>query len=149
MYGQTWADRLGRLLAAYRVPQARLAAVIGLSPPMVSQLISGHRVKIANPAVYGRVVRLEELLVTPGVQAGDPAVLQRVLDEVAASSPALTTTGAAASPPDRSARRALVVGELVELADAPTLRAAASVVDGPLRAVLLDAASAAEAAADG
>jgi len=91
MYGENWADRFGRLLRAYRIPQSRLAAVIGLSAPMLSQLISGQRVKISNPAVYGRVVGLEEQLADPGVQAADPTVLARVLDEVAASHPALTT----------------------------------------------------------
>jgi len=91
IYGENWADRFGRLLRAYRIPQSKLAAVIGLSAPMLSQLISGQRVKISNPAVYGRVVGLEEQLAHPGVQAGDPAVLARVLDEVAASHPALTT----------------------------------------------------------
>ncbi len=91
MYGENWADRFGRLLRGYRIPQSRLAAVIGLSAPMLSQLISGQRVKISNPAVYGRVVGLEEQLADPGVQAADPTVLARVLDEVAASHPALTT----------------------------------------------------------
>jgi len=91
LYGLSWSDRLHRLMAAYRLTQARLAAVIGLSAPMLSQLISGQRVKISNPAVYGRVVGLEEQLAHPGVQAGDPAVLAKVLDEVAASHPALTT----------------------------------------------------------
>jgi len=91
MYGENWADRFGRLLRAYRIPQSRLAAVIGLSAPMLSQLISGQRVKISNPAVYGRVVGLEDQLGDPAVQAGDPAVLARVLDEVAESHPTLTT----------------------------------------------------------
>src|SRR4051812_32479899 len=48
IYGETWADRLGRLLRAYNLSQAKLASVIGLSAPMLSQLISGQRVKISN-----------------------------------------------------------------------------------------------------
>jgi len=99
MYGENWADRFGRLLRGYGISQSRLAAVIGLSAPMLSQLISGQRVKISNPAVYGRVVRLEEQLAQPAVQSGDPGQLGQVLDEVASSHPALTTmtvhTGAA------------------------------------------------------
>ena len=51
----------GSLLAAYRISQARLAGALGLSPPMLSQLMSGQRAKISNPAVFGRLVRLEEL----------------------------------------------------------------------------------------
>ena len=75
MYGENWADRFGRLLRGYGIPQSRLAAVIGLSAPMISQLISGQRVKISNPAVYGRIVRSGGAARSPGVQAGDPAVL--------------------------------------------------------------------------
>ena len=68
MYGEPLGQRIGRLLAAYQISQARLAAVLGLSPPMLSQLMSGQRAKISNPAVLGRLVRLEELAGTP-----DPA----------------------------------------------------------------------------
>jgi len=104
MYGENWADRFGRLLRAYQISQSRLAAVIGLSAPMISQLISGQRVKISNPAVYGRVVRLEERLTDPAVTSGDPRQSAAVLDEVAASHPALTTmTVNQASPGQRPA----------------------------------------------
>ena len=65
MYGEPLGQRFGRLLAAYGISQARLAAVLGLSPPMLSQLMSGQRAKISNPAVFGRLVRLEELAATP------------------------------------------------------------------------------------
>ena len=88
MYGQTWSDRLSRLLQAYHLTQARLAGVLGLSAPMVSQLMSGQRVKISNPLVYARIVRLEEEL--PAV-AGDPARIAAVLAEMAAVAPILTT----------------------------------------------------------
>ncbi len=71
MYGENWADRFGRLLRGYEISQSRLAAVIGLSAPMISQLITGARVKISNPAVYGRIVRLEELLAAPGTNSAD------------------------------------------------------------------------------
>ena len=94
LYGESWADRLGRLMAAYRLSQARLAGVIGLSAPMLSQLVTGHRVKISNPAVFGRIVRLEELMADPRVTSGDPASISPVLEEVAASSPVLTTMAA-------------------------------------------------------
>ena len=91
LYGESWADRLGRLMAAYSLSQARLAGVIGLSAPMLSQLVTGHRVKISNPSVFGRIVRLEELMADPRVTSGDPASIGPVLSEVAASSPVLTT----------------------------------------------------------
>ena len=105
MYGEPWADRLGRLLRAYGVSQAKLASVIGLSAPMLSQLISGQRVKISNPAVFGRIVALEELLTTPAMTSGDPDRRAQLLADVAASHPSLTTrsttsTAIAAPPTD-------------------------------------------------
>jgi len=128
MYGENWADRFGRLLRAYGISQSRLAAVIGLSAPMLSQLISGQRVKISNPAVYGRVVRLEEQLAQPEVQSGDPGQLARVLDEVASSHPALTTM-AMHTGPTGVTRAAPAVDSLIErlaaIADRDQLRVTA------------------------
>jgi predicted transcriptional regulator len=94
IYGERWADRFGRLLRAYGISQARLAAVIGLSAPMISQLISGQRVKISNPAVYGRIVELEEQLSTPAMQSADPEQRAQVLADITASNPSLTTRSA-------------------------------------------------------
>lgn len=97
MYGESWADRFGRLLAGFGVSQSRLAAVIGLSAPMMSQLITGQRVKISNPAVYGRIVRLEEMLATPSVRQGNRDQVAQMLAEVAASQPSLTTMNSPAA----------------------------------------------------
>ena len=96
LYGESWSERLSRLMGTYHLSQARLAAVIGLSAPMLSQLITGHRVKISNPAVFGRIVRLEQLQDDPRVVQGDPVQLAAILEEVAASSPVLTTVDGAA-----------------------------------------------------
>ena len=117
MYGESWADRFGRLLAGFGVSQSRLAAVIGLSAPMMSQLITGQRVKISNPAVYGRIVRLEEMLSTPAVRHGDREQLARLLSEVAASQPSLTTMNSPmtreGAPPHAAADAASADRELV------------------------------------
>jgi transcriptional regulator with XRE-family HTH domain len=134
MYGEPLGQRIGRLLAAYRISQARLAAVLGLSPPMLSQLMSGQRAKISNPAVFGRLVRLEELAagVTSG-QARDAA-----LDEVRQSRPTLHTgqlTGTAG--PDRAA----AVRALAALIPPDVLRTAAGEVSDPALAALLRAAA--------
>jgi DNA-binding transcriptional regulator YdaS (Cro superfamily) len=134
MYGEPLGQRFGRVLAAYRISQARLAAVLGLSPPMLSQLMSGQRAKISNPAVFGRLVRLEEL--TPGVtgeQARDAA-----LEEVRQSRPTLHTgqlTGSAV--PDRADG----VRALAGLAPPEVLRTAAAEVSDPDLAALLRAAA--------
>lgn len=58
---------------------------------LVDPIASGRRV---NPAVYGRVVRLEQLQTDPRVAGGDLSSIAVVLDEVAASSPVLTTVTA-------------------------------------------------------
>lgn len=55
--GEIARDLMGRL----GLTQSRLAAALGLSAPMLSQLVSGQRVKIGNPAVLQRLQRLIEL----------------------------------------------------------------------------------------
>ncbi|WP_420121040.1 helix-turn-helix domain-containing protein [Nakamurella sp.] len=145
LYGLSWSDRLHRVMAAYRLTQARLAAVIGLSAPMVSQLISGQRVKISNPAVYARVVRLEELAGSPGVRAGDPAEIARVLAEVTAATPTLTTVAVPVTPAGRGEREQ-VVRYLAGLAPPPALRLAAAAVPGTGLADLLAEAAAVDPA---
>lgn len=60
-YGEPLGSRLGRLVDQLRISQTELAATLGLSAPMLSQLMHGHRAKISNPAVLSRLVALEEL----------------------------------------------------------------------------------------
>ncbi len=50
-----------RLIEDLGLNQARLAGVLGLSAPMLSQLMSGQRAKIGNPAVVQRVQLLQDL----------------------------------------------------------------------------------------
>ncbi|MFT3888395.1 MAG: helix-turn-helix transcriptional regulator [Arachnia sp.] len=92
LYGATWADRFGALRAAYGLSQGALASTVGLSAPMVSQLVSGHRVKISNPAVLARIVFLEERMSEADVRAGHPDAIRRVLDQVSSSAPELRST---------------------------------------------------------
>lgn len=91
LYGEPLADVFRRVMTAFAIPQSRLAEVIGLSAPMLSQLASGRRTKIGNPAVYGRLLRLDDLALRPEIRGGDDAARQAGLAEVAASHPALTT----------------------------------------------------------
>lgn len=60
-YGEPLAQVFRRLMDAFDLTQAGLARQLGMSPPMLSQLISAHRVKIGNPAVLHRLQSLEEL----------------------------------------------------------------------------------------
>ena len=72
------------MVGVYGITQRRLAQVLGLSAPMLSQLISGRRIKIGNPAVYERLVMLED-----SMEASD---LEAVLARVEASQPVLSTS---------------------------------------------------------
>lgn len=60
-YGEPLGDLFRRLIADLGLNQARLAGILGLSAPMLSQLMSGQRAKIGNPAVVQRVQSLQEL----------------------------------------------------------------------------------------
>ncbi|EST37436.1 DNA-binding protein [Streptomycetaceae bacterium MP113-05] len=60
-YGEPLGTLFRRLIDDLGLNQARLANVLGLSAPMLSQLMSGQRAKIGNPAVVQRVRSLQEL----------------------------------------------------------------------------------------
>jgi hypothetical protein len=83
IYGTSLAERFGAMMSVYHLSQRSLARVLGLSAPMLSQLINAQRIKIGSPAVYERLVMLEE--------RQDEVDHQRVLAEVQASAPVLTT----------------------------------------------------------
>jgi transcriptional regulator with XRE-family HTH domain len=63
LYGAPLGDLLAEVAQTLDVTQARLARLLGLSAPMLSQLASGHRVKIGNP---GAVARLHRLITLSG-----------------------------------------------------------------------------------
>jgi transcriptional regulator with XRE-family HTH domain len=95
LYGEPLGELLRRIAAALGLTQARMAEVIGLSAPMLSQLISAQRVKIGNPAVVRRIQALDELAAVPGLS---PAELARRIDQVRGSTGLITRTTAAAPP---------------------------------------------------
>lgn len=134
LYGEPLGARFSRLTSAYRISQAGLAQVIGLSPPMLSQLSTAQRVKISNPAVYGRLLRLEELAQTDRVKAGDPQVLEDALTGVAASNPALSTKS------HYGQGRAQLTTLLAEFVSPEELRQGAAATHGAL-SELLEAAA--------
>ena len=89
-YGEPLGDRVRRLVVAFNVSQAQLAEVLGLSAPMLSQLMSGRRAKIGNPAVLARMVMLERRVLTPAVASGDPTAIRAALEEVRDSRPTIS-----------------------------------------------------------
>ncbi|MFC7401495.1 DNA-binding protein [Citricoccus sp. GCM10030269] len=128
LYGTSLSERFGALMSVYGLSQRALARVVGLSAPMLSQLINAQRIKIGNPAVYERLVMLEE--------RQDEQDLGRVLTEVEASEPVLSTntsrgrsshTLATGSDPERGAAdlSARISARLRQLASPDQLRSTA------------------------
>lgn len=81
-YGEPLSEAFSRFREAFGLNQSELATVLGISAPMLSQLNSGQRVKIGNPAVMQRLQRLEDLVgqirsdTLPGEQI--PAMLEEI-----------------------------------------------------------------------
>lgn len=61
LYGAPLAELASDVMTALGLNQGRLAEALGLSAPMLSQLMSGQRVKIGNPAVVHRLQLLLDL----------------------------------------------------------------------------------------
>lgn len=89
-YGEPLGDRLRRLVVAFDVSQAFLADVLGISAPMLSQVMSGRRAKIGNPAVLARLIMLERKVLTPGVAAGHPEAIDEAMRDVRESNPTVS-----------------------------------------------------------
>jgi len=82
LYGATLAERVRHLVDLLDISQARLARTLGMSPAMLSQLMSGRRVKIGDPIALARFQmighRCAALTGTPTAEAVD-----RLLADVA------------------------------------------------------------------
>ncbi|MFF0263989.1 helix-turn-helix domain-containing protein [Kribbella sp. NPDC004536] len=61
LYGEPLGEVVRRVTGALDLTQGGLAQVLGLSAPMLSQLVSAQRVKIGNPAVVSRLRAVSEL----------------------------------------------------------------------------------------
>lgn len=86
-YGEPLGDRVRRLVVAFDVSQAFLAEVLGISAPMLSQVMSGRRAKIGNPVVLARMIMLERKILVPAVAAGQRDAMQAALEDVRDSRP--------------------------------------------------------------
>lgn len=119
LYGEPIGDLVRRVMDRLTMTQAAVASVLGLSPAMLSQLMSGRRVKIGNPQA---VTRLQSLLTL----ADEAASLTRDettqrLDEIRQSRSTLTTTQTSTTPTDpaalmRTVLRAVASGRDLERA---------------------------------
>ncbi len=82
LYGAPLGALVAEVGDVLGLSQARTAALMGISAPMLSQLASGHRVKIGNPSA---VLRLSQLVggardVSAG-RASAEEILERLEDE--------------------------------------------------------------------
>jgi transcriptional regulator with XRE-family HTH domain len=84
LYGIPLAERVHHLTRALGISQARLAATLGISPAMLSQLISARRVKIGDPAVLSRMMMLDVRCAGGRVDVG-PDGVDGLLAEVGAA----------------------------------------------------------------
>ncbi|MET9316287.1 DNA-binding protein [Kribbella sp. NPDC003505] len=145
LYGEPLGEVVRRITATLGLTQGGLAQVIGLSAPMLSQLVSAQRVKIGNPAVVSRlraVSELADLAVAGGIE---PEHIAHELDGIRAATSAYTrpTTAhlqrsAAAGPPvDPPARfvRPLTIPGGPPDAQAPSARAVVREIQDLFRAV--------------
>lgn len=135
-YGEPLGDRVRRLVVAFRVSQAQLADVLGISAPMLSQVMSGRRAKIGNPSVLARMIMLERKVLTPDVATGAPEALQRALEDVRLSKPTVSRDSLPVNGVDTEA---VVLSSLRRIADRRELSQAADVLgeDFPALAELL------------
>ena len=131
LYGEPLAEVFARLTAGLGLSQAGLARTVGMSPPMLSQLGSAHRIKIGNPAVLRRLEALQLLL--DDVEAGrvERDDLEQHLVQIRESSQPWTTTRHDAPRPsaggaDRDVTEATTVRQLLRaVASGSDLRDAA------------------------
>lgn len=126
-YGEPLGDRVRRLVVAFDVSQANLADVLGISAPMLSQVMSGRRAKIGNPAVLARLIMLERKVLIPDVAAGKKEALQRALEDVRESKPSVTRDNL---PVDAGRNDRVAVAALRRVIDPGDLTAAADLLNG-------------------
>lgn len=119
LYGEPLADIAGRVMTALGLTQGRLADALQLSAPMLSQLMTGHRVKIGNPAVVHRLQALVQLA-DEAPALGAQAVADRI-SHIRAEQASLT-----GSRPDNLQGRGVALAVLRSLASPGELAEAAS-----------------------
>jgi predicted transcriptional regulator len=109
-YGEPLGELFRRLIDGLGLGnQASLAQVLGLSAPMLSQLMSGQRAKIGNPAVVQRLQMLQQLSweVSDGTtgQAEAAARMERIRNSAGTSVLGTAHSGSSAGAPSSAASR--------------------------------------------
>lgn len=76
MYGEPLGDLIGGCASTLGLTQGRVAELLGISAPMLSQLINAHRIKIGNPAAVHRLQAM--YVVAQRVAAGEQSTADAV-----------------------------------------------------------------------
>lgn len=95
LYGAPVREVVGRITSRLQLSQAAVARVLGLSPAMLSQLVTGQRIKIGNPLVLSRLQALHELASREPAPTGPE--LEALLRGVAESQTTITATATSES----------------------------------------------------
>lgn len=92
IYGEPLGAVVDRCRATLGLTQGRAAALLGISAPMLSQVMSGQRIKIGNPAAVDRLRAMVEA--TDAVAAGRLTVADAIARIEAAGGPGELLSGA-------------------------------------------------------
>jgi hypothetical protein len=129
IYGEPLDDLLGGVAENLGLTQARMARTLGLSTPMLSQLLSARRVKIGNPAA---VQRLQEMVGLSGEVAAGRVPIGEVearLSDIASQSAVVTQTTTSSRGLSPSAAARAIQGLMRAVADAEDLLDAAAAIE--------------------
>ncbi|MDF1705379.1 MAG: DNA-binding protein [Aeromicrobium sp.] len=103
LYGEPLGDVLDRCRAVLGLNQSRLAVLLGISAPMLSQVMSARRIKIGNPSAVRRLQVMVECVAS--VETGQMTIDQALTEitGAGASGEALTGTARRTSPRETAA----------------------------------------------
>lgn len=121
-YGEPVGTTVRRVMVALDLTQGQVAEAVGLSAPMLSQLATAQRAKIANPAVLGRLQALNALASDPDLESWSRGDVAARVAAAAAAQPGptmtATATGAAGATAVQSVLRAVASAAEIERAAA-------------------------------
>ncbi len=123
LYGEPLGELVRRVAGPLGLTQGALAQVIGLSAPMLSQLMSAQRVKIGNPAVVSRLQALDELAHLAMIGEIDPIDIPAELDGIRGATGAFTRSTPTAQLPRLAAGEGKQAPDATPFASPPGLPA--------------------------
>jgi transcriptional regulator with XRE-family HTH domain len=127
IYGESLRAIVDRCRTTLGLTQAKVAALLGISAPMLSQVMSGQRIKIGNPAA---VERLRTMVEATDAVAGGRLTVTEALGRIEAAGGAgklLTGTGTRGTSSQQTAEQIQTLFRRV--ASAPDYLAAAARIE--------------------